>query len=132
MNCTRLRPQKRLCRDRAAWQEALENLLLLLAPFAPHITEELWHDLGHKESIHLANWPVFDPALLVEDTVTYAIQVNGKLRGEVSVAADADKDSVAAAAQEKSPVIWTALQLRRQLWCRAKSSTLWLVELNRP
>ena len=39
--------------DRAAWQEALENLLLLLAPFAPHITEELWHDLGHKESIHL-------------------------------------------------------------------------------
>ena len=87
--------------DRAAWQEALENLLLLLAPFAPHITEELWHDLGHKESIHLANWPVFDPALLVEDTMTYAIQVNGKLRGEVSVAADADKDSVAAAAQEK-------------------------------
>ena len=87
--------------DRAAWQEALQNLLLLLAPFAPHITEELWHDLGHKESIHLANWPVFDPALLVEDTVTYAIQVNGKLRGEVSVAADADKDSVAAAAQEK-------------------------------
>ena len=87
--------------ERAAWQEALENLLLLLAPFAPHITEELWHDLGHKESIHLANWPVFDPALLVEDTVTYAIQVNGKLRGEVSVAADADKDSVAAAAQEK-------------------------------
>jgi leucyl-tRNA synthetase len=69
--------------DRAAWQEALQNLLLLLAPFAPHITEELWHDLGHKESIHLANWPVFDPALLVEDTVTYAIQVNGKLRGLV-------------------------------------------------
>jgi len=87
--------------DRAAWQEALENLLLLLAPFAPHITEELWHDLGHKESIHLADWPVFDPALLVEDSVNYAIQVNGKLRGEVSVAADADKDSVAAAAQEK-------------------------------
>jgi len=87
--------------DRAAWQEALQNLLLLLAPFAPHITEELWHDLGHKESIHLADWPVFDPAVLVEDTVTYAIQVNGKLRGEVSVAADADKDSVATAAQEK-------------------------------
>ncbi len=87
--------------ERAAWQEALENLLLLLAPFAPHITEELWHDLGHKESIHLADWPVFDPALLVEDTVTYAIQVNGKLRGEVSVAADADKDSVATTAQEK-------------------------------
>ena len=87
--------------DRAAWQEALQNLLLLLAPFAPHITEELWHDLGHKESIHLADWPVFDPAVLVEDTVTYAIQVNGKLRGEVSVAADADKDGVATAAQEK-------------------------------
>jgi len=97
----RLKAAEKGFADRAAWQSALESLLLLLAPFAPHITEELWHDLGHQASIHLADWPVFDPALLVDQTVTYAIQVNGKLRGEVSVAVDTDKDAVTQAAQEK-------------------------------
>ena len=97
----RLKAAEKGFADRATWQSALESLLLLLAPFAPHITEELWHDLGNQESIHLADWPVFDPALLVDQTVTYAIQVNGKLRGEVSVAVNTDKDAVAVAAQEQ-------------------------------
>jgi leucyl-tRNA synthetase len=65
-----------------AWNEAFETLLLLMAPNTPHIAEELWHRRRGKQagSVHLQAWPVFDPALAAEDTVTIAIQVNGKLR----------------------------------------------------
>lgn len=61
-------------------QSILEPLLVLLAPFAPHITEELWHQLGHTSSIHTAQWPSFDPAYLVENTFNYPISINGKTR----------------------------------------------------
>ncbi|MBI5003698.1 class I tRNA ligase family protein [Candidatus Kaiserbacteria bacterium] len=71
----------------------------LLAPFAPHITEELWHEIGNKKSVHLEPWPKYDKKKLVSDTVTIMIQINGKLRGEVRVAADADKDTVESAAK---------------------------------
>jgi leucyl-tRNA synthetase len=80
------------------WQWTLETLLQLLAPFAPHVTEELWQQLGHDESIHLSEWPKFDEKYLVESTVTLAVQVNGKLRGEVEVPKDApEADAVTAA-----------------------------------
>lgn len=69
----------------ASWQFALESLTQLLAPFAPHITEELWRELGHDSSVHVANWPVHDPVYLVEDTATIALQVNGKLRATIEV-----------------------------------------------
>ncbi|HWQ26058.1 MAG TPA: leucine--tRNA ligase [Chlorobaculum sp.] len=62
-------------------RQAVETVLLLLSPFAPHITEELWQALGHNQSISGASWPVFDPALAKDDVVTIAVQVNGKLRG---------------------------------------------------
>lgn len=68
------------------WQCALESLLQLLAPFAPHVTEELWALLGHKSSIHTTAWPAWDESYLTEDTVTIVIQVNGKLRGELKIA----------------------------------------------
>ena len=86
------------------WQAALETLLQLLAPFAPHITEELWHQLGHAESVHLSAWPTYDESHLVEDSVTIAIQVNGKLRGEVTVSADTSEVDVIAAAQDQERV----------------------------
>lgn len=60
---------------------AIENLLLLLAPFAPHIAEELWHAIGHTDSIANAPYPTFDPQLAKDETVTIAVQVSGKLRG---------------------------------------------------
>jgi leucyl-tRNA synthetase len=69
-----------------AWQFALENLMQLLSPFAPHISEELWQQLGAKESVHLSSWPVHDEAYLVKDVIKIAVQVNGKLRGEIEVA----------------------------------------------
>ncbi|NTW51252.1 MAG: leucine--tRNA ligase [Chlorobiaceae bacterium] len=62
-------------------RHAVETVLVLLSPFAPHITEELWQTLGHKESISGAAWPLFDPSLAKDDVVTIAVQVNGKLRG---------------------------------------------------
>lgn len=74
--------------------EAYETLLLLLAPFAPHITEELWHEIGNKESIHLAKWPVFDASKCVASEVTIAIQVGGKLRDTIVVPAGDPEEAI--------------------------------------
>ncbi|MDT5038396.1 MAG: leucyl-tRNA synthetase, partial [Micromonosporaceae bacterium] len=79
-------------------REIAEPLVLMTAPFAPHLAEELWHRLGHDETITYASFPVADPALLVDATVTYPVQVNGKVRGRVEVAADAAEETVRAAA----------------------------------
>ena len=76
----------------------IETLLVLLAPLAPHICEELWEAFGHTSSIFAAHWPSFDPALIVEDTVVIAVQVNGKVRGRIEVARDAPEADVLAAA----------------------------------
>ncbi|MHB1086181.1 MAG: class I tRNA ligase family protein [Minisyncoccota bacterium] len=73
----------------------------VLAPFAPHVAEELWQELGNTESVHTQEWPTYDERYLQDDTVTIAIQIDGKTRGEVSVAADADKETVEAAAREE-------------------------------
>ncbi|MDT5137244.1 MAG: leucyl-tRNA synthetase [Mycobacterium sp.] len=77
---------------------AVEPLVLMLAPLAPHVAEELWSRLGHTASLAHGPFPVSDSAYLVDDTVEYPVQVNGKVRGRVVVAADADKDTVQAAA----------------------------------
>ena len=80
------------------WQWAIESLLQLLAPFAPHTTEELWSQLGHKESIHASEWPKWDEKYLVEDIITIAVQVNGKVRAELQLSPDVtDVDAIAAA-----------------------------------
>ena len=69
-------------------KEALTNLLLLLAPFAPHMTEELWHLAGKTGSIHKQAWPSFDPAALTVDVVEIVVQTNGKIRDRMEVPAD--------------------------------------------
>jgi leucyl-tRNA synthetase len=69
------------------WQEAIEYLLLLLAPSAPHLTEELWARTGHPYSIHNQPWPKFDEEIAREEEITLAIQVNGKLRDKLLVSA---------------------------------------------
>ncbi len=75
-------------------REALEAVVRLLNPFVPHACEELWEILGHDESIELAGWPQWDETALVADVITLVVQVNGKVRGKVEVAVDADKDAV--------------------------------------
>jgi leucyl-tRNA synthetase len=78
----------------------LEPLVLLLAPFAPHLCEELWERLGHAPSIARQPWPSFDPALVVSDRLTIPIQVNGKLRSKIEVPADWTEEQVVALAKE--------------------------------
>ena len=86
------------------WQEGVKSLTLLLAPIAPHLAEELWHRTGHEDSVHTQSWPDYDPKALISDTITIAVQVNGKRRGEVEVPKDADKDAILAAAKSESNV----------------------------
>ena len=74
------------------------RFLLLLAPFAPHVAEELWQMLGHERSLAQEPWPEYDPSLLVEASVQMPVQVNGKMRGRISVPADADEEAIVAAA----------------------------------
>ncbi|MDG4782813.1 leucine--tRNA ligase [Micromonospora sp. WMMD961] len=79
-------------------REVAEPLVLMVAPFAPHLAEELWRKLGHDTSLTYADFPTADEALLVADTVTYPVQVNGKVRGRIEVPADAAEETVRAAA----------------------------------
>ena len=81
-----------------AVSSAVNALITVLSPMAPHICEELWEMLGHKKLLADQPWPMHDPAALVTDTVTVVVQVCGKLRGKIEVAADADEESVKAAA----------------------------------
>jgi leucyl-tRNA synthetase len=76
-----------------------EPFVLVLSPFAPHLAEELWAKLGHADTLAYEPWPAYDEALLVEDEKEIAVQVNGKMRGTVRVAADAPKEAVLAAAK---------------------------------
>ena len=82
----------------ASWEEARDTLLILLAPIAPHITEELWKQLGHASSIHLESWPESDPEIAREDTVTMVLQVNGKVRDRIEVPVDIDEERAVALA----------------------------------
>ena len=86
------------------WRDALATLVQLLAPFAPHIADELWLQLGRDGLVQHAQWPHWDDELIVEDTITIAIQVQGKLRGEISVAKDADPEEVKALALQHDNV----------------------------
>jgi len=72
----------------------MESYILMLAPMAPHLGEELWRELGHRGSIHLETWPQFDPELTRDETVTVVVQVNGKVRDRLQVTADAPEDEV--------------------------------------
>ena len=71
--------------DQASWQEAVDTLILLIAPTAPHLAEELWTRTGHPYSIHDQSFPAWDEGLAAEEEITLVIQVNGKLRDKVTV-----------------------------------------------
>ena len=84
--------------ERRPHRSEVAPLVPLVAPFAPHVAEELWEQLGHEESVFDAGWPQFDAALAAEDTVTVAVQVNGKLRGTLEVGRAAPQEEVLALA----------------------------------
>lgn len=86
------------------WQHALESLVACAAPFAPHIAEELWHELGHSSSVHIDTWPKWDEKYLVSDTVKIVVQVNGKLRSELELPADVSEEQAVEAAKNDAKV----------------------------
>ncbi len=81
-------------------KDILEKFAIILSPFAPHLAEALWENLGHVGTIAYVDWPQFEEQYLVEETVMYAVQVNGKVRAELSFAKDGNKDEVIAAAKD--------------------------------
>ncbi len=80
-------------------REVLSVLVRLVSPFAPHLGEELWQRLGHTDTVAFASWPTYDEALTVDATVRYAVQVNGKLRGQLELGKGVGKDDALAAAR---------------------------------
>ena len=82
----------------------VEPLVQLVAPFAPHAAEELWETLGHEHSIFDDGWPAFDAALAAEESVTVAVQVNGRTRGTVQAPKDAEQPAVLEAAMAEPTI----------------------------
>lgn len=91
----------------AVVKEAIDHLIVLLAPFAPHIAEELWASTGHGGSVYKQPWPVFDPEAIVEDEVTIVVQINGKVRDRVQI-----------------PATWTKEDMERELLATDKLKSL--------
>lgn len=104
------------------WQQAIDSLILMLAPVAPHITEELWQRQGNKQSIHVQAWPEYDPEALIEDRVVIPVQINGKLRDTVTVATGIDQDSAlaAATASDKIAAILQDKKIIKMIWVQDK------------
>lgn len=87
-----------------AWQFAIESLVACVAPFAPHIAEELWQDLGHSSTVHRDTWPKWDEEYLTADKITIAVQINGKVRGEIEVDANAEQTEVLSLAKSNEKI----------------------------
>jgi leucyl-tRNA synthetase len=88
------------CSASLVYQEGITTLLRLLAPFAPHISEQLWHDLGHRDSIHRQPWPNWDKSALEVEEITLVIQIMGKTRGTILVPAQLSKEELETYARE--------------------------------
>lgn len=86
------------------WRDSLQALVACIAPFAPHIADELWHQLGNETSVQIDSWPTFNPEYLKTDDMTIAVQVNGKFRAEITVSADAAEDQIVDLAKQNEKV----------------------------
>lgn len=86
------------------WNEALSSLVACIAPFAPHIADELWRTLGYTTSVQRDSWPAWDESLTMDDTITIALQINGKVRAEIEVSKDASKEQLEKAALENERI----------------------------
>ena len=108
--------------DRWAVKEALETLIKLFNPMMPHLAEELWAQLGHSTMLTEESWPVADESLLVDDTVTLGVQVNGKMRGKITLAPDADEATAkeAALAQDNVAKFVEGKEIRKFIYVPGK------------
>jgi leucyl-tRNA synthetase len=106
----------------ATWRWAIEILLQLLAPFAPHITDELWGQFGHDTSIHTSEWPVYDEQYLASDTMIIVVQINGKVRAQLQVPTDATEEHIIAQAKadEKVASYLNGKELKKSIYVPGK------------
>lgn len=106
--------------DRVSDEET-EMFIRLLTPLAPHLAEELWERSGGRGCVVDQSWPACDPALLVSDTMTIAVQVNGKLRGTVTLAADtSETDVIAAAKGEENVKKYVEQGIKKEIYVKGK------------
>src|SRR4029078_2713593 len=98
----------------------LDPFILILAPFAPHLAEELWEMLGHRPSVSEQPWPIFDPALTGSDRLTIPIQVNGKLRAKLDVGADATREQVEGLARAQIAEWRKRKELKKSVYVKKK------------
>ncbi len=103
-------------------KEVIERLLILFAPFAPHLTEELWHQLGKKSSIHNQSWPKYEPKLIEEKKIVLVIQINGKLRDKIEVEKNISKEEAIkiALSQEKVKKHLTGKKIKKEIFVPGK------------
>lgn len=103
-------------------QKAVENFIILLSPFAPHLAEELWELLGHRQSIFLAKWPKFDEKLIREETFQLVIQINGKIKDRIEVSKDISKEEAKkiSLAREKIKKQLDGKQLKKVIYVNGK------------
>ncbi|MCL2674905.1 MAG: leucine--tRNA ligase, partial [Defluviitaleaceae bacterium] len=101
-------------------RKALEDIITLLAPFAPHITEELWQRTGHSGSIFAQSWPIYDETKLTQDTIEIALQINGKVRDTLTIPTDLPKEDVLAQAREKLAGKLTEVVLVKEVYVPGK------------
>lgn len=101
-------------------QKTMETLLILLSPFAPHIAEELWEQLGHKTSIFEESWPEYEAEHMKEEVLNIPIQINGKMRGMVEVAASASKEEVLEQARQAVAGRLTGVSLVKEIYVPGK------------
>jgi len=87
------------------WQFAIESLVKMVQPLAPHLAAELWEQLGHSDQLDFVDWPQSDDAKIVSDTMTIVVQVNGKVRAKLDLPANATKDTIEAAALSDENVV---------------------------
>ena len=99
-----IKQQREPVAQAATYRRALETMMQLLAPMAPHITEELWHQTGHGGSIHMTDWPTYDEAMTQAETFTLVIQVNGKVRDRIEVPSDISEGDARRAALDNARI----------------------------
>lgn len=104
------------------WKQSLEAITMCVAPFAPHVSEELWQQLGHSDSVHKDHWPELDEKYLVGDSMTIVVQVNGKVRAQLSMPTDASKEQILNAAKADSHVqeFTAGKELKREVYVPGK------------
>jgi leucyl-tRNA synthetase len=101
-------------------RQTLESLVTMLAPFAPHIAEELWEVLGYNETVFKQPWPLYDAAKAADDMLTMVIQINGKLRGDMQVDAKIGKEEALSLAKELMAKRLDGMQIIKEIFVPGK------------